>query len=352
MRDLNELMRSWIQKEILTPQEVAKILGVSRQQVSNLVAQGKLLPAKSVPGCNLFLLEDIETYKFEKTRAQMLLPKKILGSGVTRKCNEFVKNELKDLDRIIAIYIYFDDYDAMLDGFYTTDKIAKRDTLMSIKAPTFVLKYDDLDEVWLRGYNCGYGGAGPTGSEEFLRLIEVPKDIARLVYSSNTIKYYKEGNSWEFTAESRFDNNGVVKPLRSFNRPQYIYNNNFVITQDNCGIFWRDRDPLSFLKKNEGFIPNPTQITIYNNAKAFETGHYILSNVEEQYYKVIIKDQSGREIWLDCPFDEKKSISRQVQLKNLFEYLDVDYPTNDNILGTAKKLLGLNLSVQTFGVGK
>ncbi len=349
---LNELMRTWIQKEILTPQEVAKILGVSRQQVSNLVAQGKLVPAKTVPGCNLFLLEDIETYKFEKTRAQTLLPKKILGGGVTRKCTEFVKSELKDLDRIIAIYIYFDDYDAILDGFYTTEKIAKRDKLMSIKAPTFVIKYDDLEEVWIRGYNCGYGGAGPTGSEEFLQLINVPKDIARLVYSSNTIKYYKEGNTWDFTAESRYDDNGVVKPLRSFNRPHYIYNNNLVIVQENCGIFWRGRDPLSFFKNNEDFIPNPNQVVIYSKSKAFETGHYILSDVEEQYYRVIIKDKSGREIWLDCPVDERKCIMRQIHLKNLLEYLDVDYSTHESLLDSAKKMLGINLTVQTFGIGK
>lgn len=91
---------------------------------------------------------------------------------------------------------------------------------------------------------------------------------------------------------------------------------------------------------------------IYSRAKAIETGHYILSNVEEQYFCVIIKDRSGKEMWLDCPVDENKSIARQLHLKELFEFLEVDYPTEGVLSEIGKKLLGISLSVQTFGIGK
>ena len=43
-----------LQHEVMTPAEVGEALGVSRQQVSNLVSRGKLPVAKSVPGCTLF----------------------------------------------------------------------------------------------------------------------------------------------------------------------------------------------------------------------------------------------------------------------------------------------------------
>lgn len=349
---MSELIKAWVQKEVLTPQEVGKLLGVSRQQISNLVAQGKLVPVKSVPGCNLFLLEDVEKYRIEKTRSYTLVPKTIYGSGITRHCTEYVQEQLKDVDKIVAVYIYFDDYDAIMDGFYTTRKIVKRDKLMSINAPTFIIKYEDLEEIWFRGFNCGYGGVGPSGSETTLIKIGVPPDMARMVYSSNVIKYYKEGGTWNYTAEWRFDDEGRVKPLRNFDRPHYIFNNNLVITQEHCGVFWKDCDPLSFVKKNLGFLSEPYQIVIYSRAKAIETGHYILSNVEEQYFCVIIKDRSGKEMWLDCPVDEKKSIARQLHLKELFEFLEVDYPTEGVLSELGKKLLGISLSVQTFGIGK
>lgn len=349
---MNELFKTWIQKEVLTPQEVGKILGVSRQQISNLVAQGKLSPAKSVPGCNLFLLEEVERYKLEKTRSQILLPKVIYGENITRSCEEYIRDEVKNLEKIVAIYIYFDDFDAMMDGFYTTEKIAKRDTLMSIKAPTFVIKFEDLEEVWFRGLNCGYGGVGPSGSESVLLKIGVPSNLAKKVYESNVIKFYKEGNVWEYTAESRYDDNGIAKPLRKIKRPQYVYNNNFVILQEGCGIYWNDNEPLTFLKNNLDFIPEPYQIVIYSRSKAAETGHYTISNVREQYYRVIIKDRSGRELWLDCPVNEKKSIKQQIFIKELFEFLDVNYPTSEKITDGIKKLVGISFSVQTFGIGK
>ena len=57
---------TFINNEILTTNEVAEILQLSRQQVLNLVTDGKLSVVKKTSKGNLFLREDILNYLKEK----------------------------------------------------------------------------------------------------------------------------------------------------------------------------------------------------------------------------------------------------------------------------------------------
>lgn len=69
---LTEEEKSFIKEEVLTTKEVGTILGVSRQQVFNLVRQGKLIPFKQESNVTLFFYSDIISYLLEK--ATSVLP--------------------------------------------------------------------------------------------------------------------------------------------------------------------------------------------------------------------------------------------------------------------------------------
>jgi excisionase family DNA binding protein len=48
--------------DLLKAGQVAELLGVSRQRVNQLVSEGKLIPALSLEGLNLFNKSDVEAF--------------------------------------------------------------------------------------------------------------------------------------------------------------------------------------------------------------------------------------------------------------------------------------------------
>ncbi|WP_214483090.1 helix-turn-helix domain-containing protein [Bacillus sp. SM2101] len=60
-----EEVEKFIIEEVLTTSEAIKILGVTRQRMSQLISSGKLTPVKKLRGDSLFLRVDIEAKKAE-----------------------------------------------------------------------------------------------------------------------------------------------------------------------------------------------------------------------------------------------------------------------------------------------
>ncbi|MDX8366712.1 helix-turn-helix domain-containing protein [Cytobacillus sp. IB215665] len=60
-----EEVEKFIIEEVLTTSEATKILGVTRQRMSQLISSGKLTPVKKLRGDSLFLRVDIGGKKEE-----------------------------------------------------------------------------------------------------------------------------------------------------------------------------------------------------------------------------------------------------------------------------------------------
>jgi excisionase family DNA binding protein len=58
-------VEDFVHNEVLTTSEVAEILGVTRQRISQLVSSGKLIAIKKLHGDKLFLRTDVEQKKIE-----------------------------------------------------------------------------------------------------------------------------------------------------------------------------------------------------------------------------------------------------------------------------------------------
>ncbi|TCT23403.1 AlpA family transcriptional regulator [Melghiribacillus thermohalophilus] len=67
-----EEVEEFVRNEVLTTSEAIKILGISRQAMSNKIRDGKIKPVKKLRGDSLFLRSDIE----EKKRELEVLRKK------------------------------------------------------------------------------------------------------------------------------------------------------------------------------------------------------------------------------------------------------------------------------------
>ena len=344
-----------VRDEVVTATEVADILGVTRQQLGNLEKKNLLIPVVQKKGINLYLKCDVEEYLSKKSKAQTIVPQPVIGQGVTRKCVEHIRDELPNKQDVEAIFIYFDYADAINDGFYTTYKVAKRDTLMRLNVPTFIVKYSNLDEVWYEGLNCGYGGSGPNGSVDVLtNYFDVPQEIAQYVYYSLYIKLYREGTEWRYIYELRdvykkdYNPSYELESLKGSTQLM-LFNSKLVLLQEKTSRYWDEDETESFLNNNLSFISYAKKITIYPRELAIRTGHYINSSIGETVYQIVIEDVTGRELWLNNYVDERTPIHKQATIGEILEKLDFDLVEDEkkqSIFKTAiKEIFGRKVDV-------
>lgn len=321
-----------VDDELRSTNEVATELNITKQGVSKLVARGELSPVKVMPNSFLFLESDVNKIKIKKKLINSINPQPIYG-GTTRK---FKKDffDLVRIDDVIGIYIYFYESEAAMDGFYTTNEIAKRDTLLRINIPYFIVKYSDLSEIYFEGAICGYGGEGPHGSYDILvDTMGVPTHLANYLFSARTIKYFREGNQWRCTYVKR---NIETKDdgYEYYQEPHYIYNNNFVelinTTKKGLELCYGDnKEDNNLVDTYKWFIPAPETITIYPESIAIETGHFLLSSTYQEIYPVVVRDHSGNELWLNLNVKENEFLCQQERIMDVINAFGFNIKDND-----------------------
>lgn len=340
-----EFIAGIVRDEVMTASEVADALGVTRQQLVNLEKKKRLLPVVQKRGINLYIKCDVEEYREMKNKVQTIVPQPVIGHGVTQKCCDHIKDELPNKGDVEAIFIYFDYIDAIRDGFYTTYEIAKRNQLMKLNVPTFIVKYSNLDEVWYEGLNCGYSGTGPHGSVDVLtHFFGVPKEMAEQAFYSQYMKLYREGAEWRCISEIRgvYKNDGKsTYEIESFKSASKImlFNNKLVLLQEKRNRYWEEDEARNFLNSNITFISYAKKITIYPRDLAIKTGHYINSSVGETIYQIVIEDVSGRELWLNNYVDENTPIHRQETIGEILRKLDFDIVEGSKKQSVLKKVI-------------
>lgn len=317
----------FLEKQICTQQEVAEELNISPQMVSKLVKQNKLTPLSSIRGVNVFAIDSVKEYIMKKKGEQVEAPRKIFGGTTRQFISDF--EEQIDPDRVMAVYVYSNSYDAILDGFYSVRNDEVKDQLLEIDVPNLIVKLEDLSELYFYGANCGYYGEGPRGTNKVLReKLGVSLETSNYVYNHTWLKLYKDNEGWRCSQSheiSEIDNNFTeqMKGPHYYGKV-FLYNRELVILRNSFGKCWDETDYVEFLQRFSEFIPNPTDMTIYTRDEAIKTGHYACTPTGDTVtYQVVIADSSKREIWLDIIVDESKSINEQMNIEEVLDYLGV-----------------------------
>lgn len=350
-----------ISGEVLVPSEVAALLGVSKASVSNMIARGTLVPIKTSMGSSLFLRSEIEDYKNKRAHKNVLVPATIIGGGVSA-CDRYVQENYTSevVDKAIGIFIYFFDEDAIEDRFYSPSQVPKQNRLTAVDVPHLVVRFSDSREDYFASYNCGYGGTGPSHTYRLLTdVFGVAPDIANAVYHSRILKLYKE-DEWKIAMQvdrDYGDIQSIQEEHQFFASRYYMYNGNLVVCKSRVGDMWM-RHKISEQTKLEdclydyfGFLRNPSSICLYSREKAIETGHYDASFTGSVIaYQIIVKDDSGREVWLDYEIDEDMPLAKQSTLMSLMHSLDIRLESDDiaNYPPFIKTLLTKNIKLETY----
>lgn len=321
-----------VNDELRSSNEVADELNITKQGVAKLVARGELRPVKTMPNASLFLESDIEKIKVRKKLISSINPQIIYGGSTGQFLSDFA--DIVRVDDVIGVYIYFYESEAAMDGFYSTREISKKDTLVRIDVPNFIVKYSDLSEVYFNGAMCGYGGTGPGGSHDILvRQLGVPEEMADEVYSARSIKFFREGMQWRYSSIDR-DLKTNDDGYWNHQNLNYIYNNHFVklvnATKRDLELSADDNEEKRNLAEEfEWFVPNPDSITIYPKSIAIETGHFTLSSTHQEVYPVVVRDKSGNELWLNVNVKEDVFLYQQERILDIIKAFGFEPRDND-----------------------
>lgn len=341
-----EYIRNVIKRDVLVASDVSEMLGVSKQQIINLVKKGTLIPIKETPNGYLFLRDDISKYIEKKLQFNENKIQKIIGDGVTWRSKEYFDNEVKDYEKIHSVHAYFNKTDAIFNGCYLPVGKFQRDTLLGLDAPTFVITYDNGEELWFDGFNCGYNGTGPNGSYHVFEKLGIPDPD--VLYYSEWIRCYREGDSWKVISKKRdvYCNDIPEKERKEksgLGGSLCLFNNKLVLIQNRADRYALDTKPIDFVEKYSYFVPNPVSVTFMAKSVAEETGHYVSSLLDSAYYQIIIEDITGRELWLDYYIDENAPINKQQNLQTILEKLEMEISKEDleKLCDRAKLWLGI-----------
>ncbi len=282
----------------------------------------------------------------------------ILGTSTNKALQAFYDCEI-NADDITDIWVYFSEWDAILDGRYNliSDGKDDEDREIQLDAPRFVIRLKDKTEYWFNGLTCGYAGQGCGGTQEVLLKLGVIEDDGNYVNAEiqiyRCLHYYKDGDKWTYHGEeSRYDQN--YEPLRgNADVSLFMYNNHLTISQSYRYSYRYNRsleieEPgEDWFKASLFFLGDASGIREVELIKVEEPDKRVLrAPSTDPSYQIVLRGMDDREVWLDYPFndipDEKRdnlyafltelgfTVPREVDNSGLFK-------VKKNIYGTYNK---------------
>lgn len=320
------LEREYLKYNILSTSEAAELFQVSRQRVNHMVKEGKLTPIKNDPLGMLFLRADIQNYIDRDNVSKNRIVFTDWPSTYTSNSVEFYKENIEKLSEIKSIFIYNDDFDAVINNFYFPDDMYINEKLRYLLTPKMIIRDIWDQEIWLMGCNCGYGGEGPRGTNRVIQDLIIQKKITLnlssekiwdLICGSRVINIYFDPEGEEnIVAKETAINNDIGKESAFVSGQLYLYASKPVLMQS-PSLHGND---LLFFNKYRAFVPNPVEILLYTDStSAIKDGYIFGSTLRNTKgpFKLIIKDQSGRELWLQTNIAKEISLQQHENLNNI-----------------------------------
>lgn len=328
----NTVKRYYIKNNVLVVSEVMQLLNVSRQMVREYVKKGVLIPAKETPNGMLFLKDDVLEYSkkgyYNQVERSMFKKKEIIGEGVTWRGVAYFENNVSEYENINSVRIYFHEYDALLDNYFTLEDDYAENQLIRVKSPLFVIGFTNGEEIWLDSCNCGYGGEGPHGSEAIMRKIGIDQEKINELFYCKKISYFKENDEWLVEKPEEKTQKIEEKLLREMSDASgtvYLFNGHLVLLENSKYNVYRDDKTHQFIEKYIDFIPQPVSIMVLSKEEAMQTGHCNWNFGNPIYYQVILKDRSGRELWFQRYIDENVPINNQKSIQEILSEVGFDF---------------------------
>ncbi len=294
-----------LENNLMTSAQVCTLLGISKSNLARVVDAGRLPVGYASSLGNLFFRDTVEEYHakrgVEPVASHSAQPHAILHK--TRFDPDEFMPALEGFGRIERIHIYFDDFDAAIDGFY--QKREKRWSMMPnggwpIHCPRIVLIDKHQQQIWSMCGSTGYRGTGVSHSLRMLRWLanntpmpEIGEQLLEQLYEHRVIEFVLEETGWEV-----YGKDNVSQPIALDDAYHEYPATRLIDYQGNLALLQIDESMTpgertrQMVERYHSFIPQPV---IYR----YQTQAHVPVDVSTATeYPLIIRDQSGRELWL------------------------------------------------------
>lgn len=318
----NKQLKVLLEQQLITSAKAAEILEISKQRLLNVVKSNGIEPIHQSSQGNLFLRSDILKLKKGSIEPKKKAPV-LISYGSTSEAITKIDEAINILDEITHIFVYFDVFDAILDGFYLVSENDLSE-LKSVKSARFIIRDINGNEAWFNNLNCGYGGEGPTNSQLALEKLGLTDDISVYVRDSDfdIVKYFKN-------EEGQFEVHGIKSEITrksECSATLYYHKGKIVCLQDeNNYLPYMDNKP-KFLYEYSSIVPNPNSIILFNSRESAIEHGYVAKDFfgNDRVYQVILCDQLGRELWL-CPHvHDHSALKYQKSVSQILEFCGFD----------------------------
>jgi hypothetical protein len=229
-------------------------------------------------------------------------------AGSTRKSLRFFEEHADEFDEFVEAFAFFEEHDAILYGFFDVQPSEPKDNprFRWPAVPRLILRDRQGAEVWLGGCNCGYGGEGPSGSQEVLRASKFPERLVELIPPYRILHLDKRRGVIEARKPSSED---ARRPATVSGRAPIWRSEIWIVDGTPTLLLGRVRtDELLEQWQVQGveWMPDPVAADLYLDDDAAATAdlRYPVAQAWDHYppiYNLAIRDASGRELWLYVP---------------------------------------------------
>ncbi|MBG9730804.1 hypothetical protein ABD87_15025 [Lysinibacillus sphaericus] len=324
----NIQLKTVLEHQLITSAKAAEILGISKQRLLKVVKSNDIEPIHQSSQGNLFMRSDIVKLKNGTIETRKKMPV-LINDGSTKEAIGKIDEVISILGEITHIFVYFDSFDAILDGFYMVSEFDLSD-LKSLKSARFIIRDINGDEAWFYNLNCGYGCEGTTGSQVVLEKLGIPEDKSIYVTDSEyaIVKYFKNEEGHFEVHKNKSDFTRQTECISTL----YYHNGKIVCLQDDAKYLPYMNDKTKFLYEYSSIVPNPNNIILFNSRESAIKHGYFSKDFfgNDIVYQVILCDQLGRELWLCPSANDISTLKYQKNVNEILEFcgLDVKYEEN------------------------
>ena len=346
-----EILQNYLQRNVLATSQITEMYGLSKQLLNHYLKLGSIKPIFEAPLGNFYLRSDVEEFlrkreendwDIESDFRPDLIVEPEEGAGVTRTSLKFFEDNRGELGEIESVTLYQFSKDAVIHGFYRRAYNQKIGPFDCLETPKMVVRDFGGKEIWLKGCNCGYKGEGPRGSLNILSKIGVPEEEAKKLFEHSAIHFFRqEDGPWRTLPIAEKENHSDFRLYED--REIVLRKDKLIMFASDDVKSLRGMDPEVFLKPYRQFIPSPINATLMTREQALKNGQVtrLPFGMGAKVYNLVIKDSSGRELWLELGKGDGLSVKDTRTVRDLLEQCGFELEEKASISDRVKEWLGI-----------
>lgn len=317
----NDVKKQYLKDNIISTNEACEYLNISRQTLYNYVNQGKLTPLKQQSGSSsIYYFPDVCSLKNklydDNIQSVNDIPHKVFKECDFGNVFTVLKREIPDISSVVSIKLYGNSENAVADGYFYIKCHSSPNLPTYAYGPHCVITLNNGKEKWFDSKDFGANRIPSAKLILLLKELGIEDTLINVLFKFDIVEYYQENKQWKYRVEE-------LQPLHSLHintAAYFLFKNSLILF---FGIaydlfFLSDIEPDYLINSLRCFVPNPESIRFLPRDYALSSGRYIMSYKGESIARMILRDESGREVWFPQIHSDISLVENRGNISDIF----------------------------------